>query len=169
MKANNRLYHIILFLSVVLAQVFIFDKLLILNNVVPYVYPLFIILQPPHANRIQTLILAFLLGFSIDMFQNTGGMHATASLVIAYFRPQLLHFNFVLSYDYQTLSINNAVLLKKISYVFLVILLHHVILFSLEFFNINLWQLFLEKLITSTLLSVLVNILILQLLQKQIK
>lgn len=168
MRINSNLNQFFLFIGVVLMQIFLFDKMLLFKHAIPFIYPLFIILQPPHGNRLKTLIFAFLVGLCVDFFHNTGGMHATASLVIAYIRPQLLHFNFGLSYDYKTLSINNAIFIKKLSYIFLVIFFHHFILFGLEIFNVELWELFLKKLLTSTLYSVTINIMILQLLQKRI-
>lgn len=169
MKINPKLKHFLLFLGVVLAQVLVFDQAVILNNITPYIYPLIIILQPPHSHRLKSLVLAFVLGLSIDVFQNTGGMHASACLIVMYLRPQVLHFNFGLSYDYQTLSINNAAFLKKLTYVILIVVIHHFVLLSLAYFSIELWQLLLQKLVTSALASIVIIMIILQLIKRPVK
>lgn len=57
----------------------------------PYVqillYPLFIILLPIRTPRPLVLLFAFLIGLSVDIFYNSPGVHASASLITAVFRP----------------------------------------------------------------------------------
>ena len=51
------------------------------------IYPMAIMLLPFGTNSVVLLLLSFLLGFSIDLFSNTGGLHASSLLVFALFRP----------------------------------------------------------------------------------
>lgn len=166
---NKRLQKIFAFVGLILLQALILNEFQLFGFVIPYVYIIFLILMPPHANRLQTLVLAFILGLFIDIFENTGGIHASATLVAAYFRPQLLHLTFGLSYDYQTLSLMHASFIKKLTYVALLVLIHHSVIFALEVFSIDLWQLFFEKLLLSSMFSVLLILLIMSLLKKKIR
>jgi hypothetical protein len=43
-----------------------------------------------------------------DMFWNSGGVHAASCLVLAYFRPSIFKFSFGLSYEYQTVKLNDV-------------------------------------------------------------
>lgn len=56
------------------------------------VYPLFIILLPFRTPRAGVLILAFLMGIIIDFFYDSPGLHASASVAIAFFRPMFLRW-----------------------------------------------------------------------------
>ena len=53
-------------------------------------FPLFIITMPFSVSRPVHMILAFLLGLFVDMFYNTPGIHASASVFTAYVRPLIL-------------------------------------------------------------------------------
>lgn len=53
-------------------------------------YPLFIMLLPFRIHLVALLPLAFLMGLSVDMFYDSPGVHASASVFIAFFRPLIL-------------------------------------------------------------------------------
>ena len=75
------------FLGVFLLQIFV------LNAIEPgfgmhiMVYPLFIAILPFSYNVFSVLTLSFFLGFIIDIFSNTFGLHASAALTMALLRP----------------------------------------------------------------------------------
>lgn len=53
-------------------------------------YPLIIILLPMRTPQIAILIMGFFLGFLIDMFYDTPGVHASATAATAFFRTWVL-------------------------------------------------------------------------------
>ncbi len=53
-------------------------------------YPLFIMLLPFRTPRALQLILAFLLGLGVDAFYSSPGVHASASVFVAFARPFIL-------------------------------------------------------------------------------
>lgn len=55
-------------------------------------YPLFIILLPLRTPRALALILAFFLGLGVDIFYDSPGLHASATVFIAFVRPIVLNF-----------------------------------------------------------------------------
>lgn len=127
--------HISRFILLVLLQVLIFNHVNFIGYINPYVYILFIVLYPISNNRQLFIFLSFLLGLTVDIFSDSGGIHAAACVTIAYARPLFLKFSFGTSYEHQTLRISNSEMGQRISYFTTIILLHHIVLFSLEVFN----------------------------------
>ena len=82
--------NIIRFLILILFQVLVLDNILLNGYLNPYFYVLFIILMPFETPRWLLLISGFLLGLSVDLFENTLGMHAAATVFMALVRPWVL-------------------------------------------------------------------------------
>ena len=99
------LLNIFRFTVLLALQIVLFNNINFLGYVNPFPYILFIILYPVNGNRAGLLAASFLLGLTMDMFCNSGGVHATASLVLAFFRPSIFKFAFGISYEYQTVKI----------------------------------------------------------------
>ncbi len=79
--------NIVLLLILIPIQVFLLDHINIGGSVNPYIYVLFILLLPFETPGWLLLILAFLLGIIIDLFSGTMGMHASATVLMAFLRP----------------------------------------------------------------------------------
>ena len=94
------------------------------------------------------------------MFANSGGIHAMASLVLAYIRPSLFKFAFGLSYEYQTVKIADKISPERITLLLLSIFIHHFILFCFEFFRIDLVLTILLRTLLNTLFTFIVSVLI---------
>lgn len=82
--------NIVRFFAVMLLQVLVFNYLNLFGFINPFVYLLFILLLPFETPAWLLLILAFFTGISVDMFVNTGGIHAAATLAVGFARPVLL-------------------------------------------------------------------------------
>jgi rod shape-determining protein MreD len=161
---NNSIKHIARFIGFVLLQVLVLNHVLLYGYVNPYLYVLFIILLPLNQSKIKTLFFSFLLGLSIDFFSDTGGVHAMACLFTAYVRPLVLRFSFGINYDYQTLKFYEEGFKQRITYVSLLVFTHHLVMFSMEAFQLKLWKFVvfntLYSFIFTTVLSMLVIALI---------
>ncbi len=131
----------------------------------PYPYVLFILLFPVNGNKNILLISSFLLGLIIDMFSNSGGIHAMACTVLAFIRPNLFRFAFGISYEYQTVKIADKISSERVSYILLAIFIHHFILFSFEYFRFTLIFTIITRALFSTLLSFIVCLLIIYLIK----
>jgi hypothetical protein len=119
-------------------QLLLFNNIDFMGYLNPFPYVLYIILFPVNGNKPTLLVTSFLLGLFLDMFTNSGGVHATASLFLAYVRPSLFKFSFGLSYEYQTVKIADKITPERISFLILAIFIHHLVLFLLEFFRLSL-------------------------------
>lgn len=53
-------------------------------------YVLFIIMLPFRMSPLLVMLLALVLGLSVDMFYNSPGLHASASVFAAFIRPSLI-------------------------------------------------------------------------------
>ena len=92
---NNLVFiNISRFVGLVLLQVIVCNNINFLGYINPNIYVLFILLYPVANNRLLFIFLSFLLGLSVDMFLDSGGTHAAASVTIAYIRPLFLKFSF---------------------------------------------------------------------------
>ena len=134
---NSILVNSVRFISLILAQVLIFNNIDFMGYINPYPYMLFILVFPFNANRSLYLVIAFLTGLTIDMFANSGGIHAAASLVIAYIRPIALRLTFGVSYEYNAIKLPNVSFYERLIYISSLVFIHHLVLFSLEVFNIT--------------------------------
>lgn len=155
------------FIFLILLQVLLLNNINFLGYVNPYLYVLFIILYPFNGNQTLFLFLSFLLGLGIDIFEDSGGINAAACLVAAYIRPVILRFSFGVSYDYQTIKFSNTPIGSRISYVVILVLVHHFILFLLEFFNFAHLLLLLKKTFYSGLFTIVLVFLSLSLFNKK--
>ena len=143
------------FVSLLFFQVILFDQIGFLKYINPYPYVLFILLYPVNANKSGLIFASFLLGLLMDMFSDSGGIHAAACITIAYFRPTFFKFSFGLSYEYQTVKINDRLTLERFSFLLITILTHHLVLFILEIFKFS----FAFDILLRTLLSSIFTIL----------
>lgn len=130
--------NILRFILLLLAQVAIFNNINLFGFINPFPYILFILLYPVNAPRYVLLLSSFALGILMDMFCNSGGIHATACIIIAYFRPSFLKFSFGISYEYQTIRINERLNPERFTFILTMIAAHHSILFLLEIFRFSL-------------------------------
>ncbi|MFV8225041.1 rod shape-determining protein MreD [Christiangramia aquimixticola] len=162
-----------LFSNIARFVILIFLQVLILNNINfagyinPYLYVLFILLYPFEGNQSLFIFLSFLLGISIDVFEDSGGINAAACLVAAFVRPNLLRFSFGISYDHQNIRLSQTPFGSKLSYVFLMVLIHHFVFFSLEMFSVNHILLILKKTLFSSIFSVILILLSLTLFSRK--
>ena len=82
--------YIIYFALLVFIQVFILNNIQLGGFVNPYLYVLFILLLPFEIPNWFLLVVAFFLGFTVDLFSNTIGMHSSATVFMAFLRPYVL-------------------------------------------------------------------------------
>ncbi len=159
------LFNITRFILLLAVQVVIFNNFNFLGYINPFPYILFIILYPVNGNKYGLLAASFFLGLIMDLFCNSGGVHAAACLTLAYFRPSIFKFSFGLSYEYQTVRLNDVLTPERFSFILLAVIIHHLTLFVLEVFTFEfLWDIILRT-VVSTLFTIIICILIIYLIK----
>jgi rod shape-determining protein MreD len=152
---SRSLRYILSFIALVLVQVLVLNNLQIFGFLNPKVYALFILILPPRINRTLLLVLAFAMGLMIDAFENSGGIHASALVLLAYVRPLLIRIiTNPGSNDITRLNLGELGIVKFTSYLIPAILIHHLWLFSLEAFTIRNYYLVIYETAISSLFSV---------------
>lgn len=155
------------FIVLILVQVLILNNINFLGYINPYVYILFILIYPVKNNRTLFVFLSFLLGLTIDLFSDSGGVHAAASVFIAYVRPPVLKFSFGMIYEHQTIKFAQTEAGNRLIYFSILTVIHHFIMFSLEVFNTSNIILILQKTLFSSFFTILLCLLITVLFSKK--
>lgn len=155
---SNFILNLIRFIVLLTIQIVVLEQVEFGGWINPYLYILFIILYPINSNKAGFLTASFLLGIIMDLFSDSGGVHATACLLLAYFRPGFLKFAFGLSYEYQTIRIADKLSVDRFTFIMSAILFHHILLFCLEFYRLNLFFLIISRTILSTIFTFIICI-----------
>jgi rod shape-determining protein MreD len=144
---------------------FVLVQALILNNVpplhrfiTPYLYFLFLLWMPFNISRPALLFTGLALGFSLDFFTKTYGLHAAPCVLIAYLRPfvinVLINRRESTEFNYVAPSITSMGWVPYIVYVLVLTAVHHGYLVMLEWLNFagNFWY-FIVKVLATTGIS----------------
>lgn len=137
---------------------------------IPYVYPLFILLLPFEMPVWSLLITGFLLGISVDTFMNTAGMHAFATVLIAYLRTNVLSALLprnLSEYANQQPNIKNMGWMPFLVYSAFLIFLHQLTFYSIELWGFSNIGFLLLKVVASTITSMLFTLVYILLFTRQ--
>jgi cell shape-determining protein MreD len=161
---NNILKNSIRFVLFLLIQIIILNELPPLHQfITPYLYFTFLLWLPFGTNRLTLTILGFVLGYSLDVFTNTPGLHAAAATLVGYVRPTIL--NLLLAQETSE-EVNKEPSVGTMGwgpfliYVFLLTFIHHFYLVLLEWLQFGNFTYFIGKVIATSLMSVLLILLV---------
>ncbi|MFP2997413.1 rod shape-determining protein MreD [Spongiivirga sp. MCCC 1A20706] len=156
-----------LFILLALAQVLVFNNIDFAGYIDPYIYVIFILLYPINSNQTLFIFVSFLLGLTVDMFLNSGGINAAACLFIAYIRPIVLKLSFGTSYEYHAIKIESTFFSERFKYFLIMIGIHHFTLFAFEIFNIAQILSILKKTLFSGIFTLLLSLLLVSLFSRK--
>jgi rod shape-determining protein MreD len=149
------------FIFLMLLQVMVLNHVQWSGYINPYVYILFVMMLPVETPRWLVLLFGMLCGLIIDMFGNSGGMHAAATVLMAFMRPYVL--NFVSSreeYDTEiSLSPQRMGLKWFVAYSSIMILMHHFAYFYIEVFRFSEFFITFFKALLNSLITFLIILL----------
>lgn len=168
---NTLFKNIARFILLALFQVLVFNQLELGYGIHIMIYPLFIMLLPFEMGIISLLPLAFLMGFIVDIFSNTYGLHASSLLMMTYFRPRIFKmFSPIDGYDpiKEPTFFDMGIRWFFSTFAYL-LLIHHFWYFLIEIFRFSEIFSILIKTSLSVLFSFGLTIVIQQLLYKKVK
>jgi hypothetical protein len=152
--------HFVRFLILTTIQVVVLNNVQLATFINPFLYVLFILTLPVNLPKLGLLPIAMLCGLTIDMFQNTPGMHASACLFMAYLRPGWLKM--IAPRDgYESDAepgLRKFGFVWYISYASVMVLAHHFLLFFLEVFRFSEFFDTLLRILLSSILTLLLII-----------
>jgi len=136
---NEIIKNSIRFFFLVLLQVLILNHIQLSGYLNPFLYVLFILMLPFQTPDWLVLILAFVLGISIDMFSDTGGLHAASTVLMAFIRQPVLKLLAPREgYDIiQQPTVQQFGIGWFFSYAGILVVVHHFVLFYLETFGFS--------------------------------
>ena len=152
-KILNR---IVWFIGLLLVQILLFNKIYLFGLATPFIYVYFILVLDKEVDRNALMLQAFALGLMVDVFCNTAGVNAGASVLLAFTRARLLRM-FMPREEYENFEpgVRTMGVWPFLRYAFVAVLLHHSALFMLEAFSLAHIGHLLLRVLCSTLLTVM--------------
>jgi len=146
------------FFIYVLVQTLILKNLVLFNTGFCFVYVAFILLLPIETSPLALMSLGFTLGFIIDIFYNSLGLHALTMVLIAYLRNYWLGaITPQGGYDLGTVpNLKSNGLQWFLVYMMPLVFVHHLTLFLVESAGFTLFWYSMLKTITSLLFTLTV-------------
>ncbi|MEI6866468.1 rod shape-determining protein MreD [Flavicella sp.] len=143
------------FIFLVLVQTLILNNIYFFDYINPNLYILFIFLYPLGVKRTNFLIVSFLLGLSIDLFSNSGGINAAATVAIAYLRLPILKLLInSQDVDLKLFKLHKESFFRVLTYISILTFTHHFVLIGLEYSSIKEIGAILHKTITTSLFTI---------------
>jgi len=150
-------------LQIVSFFIYLFYQVLILKNIVLFhtafcfLYVAYLLVLPVESNQITLMLIGFVLGFSVDVFYDSLGLHALACVLIMYARNSWLN---VLTpqggYDSNSIpSMSMNGIQWFVVYAIPMVFLHHAILFFTEAGGFDMFWFTMLKIMNSTLFTML--------------
>jgi hypothetical protein len=153
---------IVLFFVYLILQVVLLKNLVLFNTSFCFLYVAFILLLPVEMSNLLLMLIAFLLGISVDIFYNSLGLHTMALVLLAYLRNYwLATITPQGGYDIgtpPTLAANG--LQWFLVYTLPLVFVHHLVLFFVEASGFTLFWYTMLKAISSLLFTMAVMLLL---------
>lgn len=134
---NTILRYFFLFIICIIAQVLIFNKIILFQVAVPIVFIYFIIRLPINLKLTYVFFLSFLLGLIIDIFSDTPGVNALACTLISAIRCQI-YYAYLPKDDITsrlTPSVSSMGFWEYCKYLFSFIIIYCFLAFIIEYFS----------------------------------
>lgn len=160
----NRLVfqNIFRFVLLMLLQVVLLNRINFYGYLNPFVYILFILLLPFETPGWLLLLISFVTGLTVDIFSGTPGLHTAATVLAGFARPTVIKL--VGERDEYNASmypsLHNMGLKWFMTYMFILVFLHHAVLNFLDVFSFAEFFRTLLRIIISTIFTALFIILI---------
>jgi hypothetical protein len=153
---------IISFFIYLLYQVLILKNIVLFNTAFCFLYIAYLFFLPVESNTMVLMLMGFAMGFSIDIFYDSLGLHAFACVFVMYVRNSYLSaITPQGGYDSSaTPSITANGMQLFLVYTIPLVFLHHAVLFFVEAGGFEMFWFTLWKIITSTIFTTLVTVVV---------
>lgn len=139
-----------------LVQLPLIHRVTLFDRAFGFFYVGFLILLPRTLSRSYLMVIGFFAGLLVDVFTNTPGIHASASVFVLFIRDFWLA---VVNDDSQEITNLNVESLRKtgfIIFVFPLVFIHHFLIFIIENGGFHLFGMLLSKIFFSSIFSFIV-------------
>ena len=125
------------FFLLLFLQSFLLNNINFFGFINPNLYLLFIIVYRLDGNPTLLIILGFFMGLLLDLLTQGSGGHTIATLTIAFLRLSIIKFSFGVNYDVPMGMIKGSLLRQRLLYFMLMVVIHHLILYSIVYFSFD--------------------------------
>jgi hypothetical protein len=134
MTPNDLIRSALKWLLYVLLHVFVVRHLVLFDYAFCYIYLGAVLFLPFELNLTAALLISFVTGTIMDSFDNTLGLHIIATVLVAYIRPILIRYQLAqkISENRLELSLRGIGLPAFLSYVLVLVSIHHFVLLMVE-------------------------------------
>jgi rod shape-determining protein MreD len=150
---QDSLRTLIWFISLIILQVLVFDNINLFGFSCPALYLLFIICYRFDGSQFNLILLGFLLGLFIDLFQQSSGANTIASLFISFIRPIIIRFSFDSTPDSSSILSMKSRQDNKIVFICMMVLIHQLILQITAYFDVEHSVLIIRNSLVNSLLT----------------
>lgn len=136
-----------------LVQLPLVHRITLFDRAFAFFYVGFLILLPRTFSRSYLMVIGFFAGLLVDIFTNTPGIHASASVFILFSRNFWLS---VVTDDAQEITNLNVASLKKsgfLYFIFPLVFVHHFLIFIIENGGFHLFGMVMSKAFFSSIFS----------------
>lgn len=156
------LSHLVQFFLFVAVQILFLRNVALFDTGFAFIYVAFLLFLPIEVPSVLLLFIGFTTGITIDVFYDTAGVQAGASVLLCFLRPHVLKL-LTPRDGYDT---NDAVNVHRmgwrwfLTYVLFLVLAHHFALFFLEAGGLRKFWFTMAKVLVSTVFTTLVLMII---------
>jgi rod shape-determining protein MreD len=143
------------YVVVMLLQILLFNQLQLWGVCHPYIYIMCLLMLPITLPHSVDMLIGAVIGLIMDVFCNSMGIHIAACIMIMFIRPYLLG---VLVNDKERL--NEQIHLRSIGmealikYTMILVVIHHLMVFSLAAWSWHHWFFVLMETIVSSIVTI---------------
>lgn len=147
------------FIGLTLIQVLLLNNICLFGYATPFIYVYFLLVIDKDVDQSVLMLMAFLLGLIVDIFSNTPGVNAAASVFLAFVRPTLLRlFSPREEFENFEPGIHSLGFWPFTRYTIVSLLVHHAAVFLLEAFSFAHLGYLSLRILCSTLLTIMLVI-----------
>jgi len=162
MNSQTVIKLVLTFVIYLVLQIVVLRNFVFFDVAFCFVYIACILLLPDEVDPIWVILISFLIGLLVDIFYNTAGVHASASVMIRYLRGYIIKFLFPTKgvENEITISLKDMGGERFVRYVAILTIIHHSMLFFVEaggfqFFLITVLKIICSVIFTTFLIIIL--------------
>jgi rod shape-determining protein MreD len=156
----NILTYLLQFAGLLLLQLLVVNNIELNSYINPYIYVAFILLLPVNTKPWHVVVISFIVGATVDAFSSTPGLHIAATNFMGFIRIHYLRATTTKEDQEGRVipSLSQKGIVWFSVYGFVMILLHHTLLFFLEIYGFHEFFATLSRVALSTLVTLLLII-----------
>ncbi|UTA67477.1 MULTISPECIES: hypothetical protein [Emticicia] len=155
MNSQTVIKLIVTFFIYLILQIVVLRNFVFFDVAFCFVYVACILLLPYEIPTLWVILISFLTGLLVDIFYNTAGVHAAASVLVGYSRGSIVKFLL------PTKGIDNEIVIslkdmgaeRFVRYIFILTLIHHTALFFIEAGGFTFFLITILKVISSVVFT----------------